>query len=165
MKLQNREDALLIWEKNKYIDWNNFHYIDSDEGVIVQPIQSFSDIDCKTCLIIDNLCETYYRYNDENSDVGNDELINKILSHEINVYDLMKLRESFGFTNLQLDGEIKDDKYIEGIYDMCHYLYNSDYSIEDLKKIKVLDPDINEVRTDCARWCSVCGARKPNIYK
>lgn len=165
MRLQDKNDALLIWEKNKYIDWNNFHYINSDKELIVQPIQEFNDTDCKTCLIIDDLCETYYRYNKENSDARNDELINKILSLEINVYSLMKLRESFGFINLQLDGEIKDDQYVEGIYDITHYLYSSDYSKEDLDKMKILDPDINDIRTDCARWCSVCGARKPNVYK
>ena len=165
MKLQNKEDAMKIWEKNNYLDWNNFHYINNDNKFYIESIQEFNASECKTCLIIDDLCNLYYKHHSDNSDAQNDELIEKILSNEINVYKLMKLRESMGFANLQLNGGIKDDKYVEGVYDITHYLYSSDYTDEELELMKVLDKDINTIRTDSARWCSVCGARKPNVYK
>lgn len=165
MKLQNKDDALKIWEKNKYFDWNNFHYIDSDEGLKIESIQEFNSNECKTCLIIDELCELYYRHHADNSEIQNDMLIEKILVNEINVYGLMRLRESMGFINLQLDGTGDDNRYVEGIYDIIHYLYSSDYTNEEIELLRKFDLNINNVRTDCAKWCKTCGARKPNIYK
>lgn len=165
MKLQSKENAIKIWEKNNYIDWNNFHYIDDEYGFYIESIQTFNDTECKTCIIIDDLCDLYYRNFADNSDAQNDEIITKILSNEINVYKLMKLRESMGFSTLQLDGSVQDGKYVEGILDITHYLYSNDYTDEELELMKILDKDINAIRTESARWCRVCGARKPDVYK
>lgn len=212
MRLEPLSDALKIWEKDKYVDINNFYYNcpkcedtysqtghayvdqdgnkyqydcpvcdESEGGHIVEnenendcdnhhgltyriyPVQTWNTIGCKTCEIIDYLCNLYYRDFETNTVERNSQLINEILSYEINAYKLLKQRESFGFIYQQLDGEVKNDKYVEGIYDMTHYLYSSKYNDTELEKLKVMDSDINKTRIDQARWCSVCGARKPNV--
>lgn len=188
MKLQPLTEAREIWEKDKYVDINNFYYDcptcedrydqgdhtnigddgnkkDNHDELIyrIYPIQTWNIIGCKTCEIIDYLCNLYYRDFKTNTNERNMQLINEILSYEINAYKLLKQRESFGFIYQQLDGEIKDDKYVEGIYDITHYLYNSRYTDDELESLKIIDKDINKTRIDQARWCSVCGARKPNV--
>lgn len=209
MKLQELEFAKRIWESDKYIDINNFHYdcsvceerydqfghtyIDNDGNKVsidcsidkdhindghvsdnntdnheklqykIYPIQIWNETKCKTCEIIDYLCNMYYIDHLTNTEERNNQIIEEILSYEINAYKLLKQRESFGFVYQQLDGSIKNDEYVEGIYDITHYLYNTDYSQYELDSLKNIDIDINETRIDQARWCSVCGARKPNI--
>ena len=143
MKLQPLTDALEIWQKNKYVDINNFYYDcpvcedsygqgdhtdigntgnkeDNHDAVIYRlyPIQTWNVLDCKTCEIIDYLCNLYYRDCKVNTYERNMQLINEILSYEINAYKLLQQRESFGFIYQQLDGEMKDNEYVEGIHDI-----------------------------------------------
>lgn len=213
MRLQELEEAKKIWEKDKYVDINNFHYDcsvcedkydqndhtyvdedgneskfdcpvcgDNDDGkhtsetedgnkqdnhsdliYRIYPIQTWNPTGCKTCEIIDYLCNLYYRDNETNTKERNEQLIEEILSYEINAYKLLKLRESFGFTYQRLDGEIVNGDYIEGVYDISHYLYSSGYSKDELDTLRAIDRDINDTRIDQAKWCGVCGARKPNV--
>lgn len=188
MKLQPLSEALEIWQKDKYIDINNFYYDcptcedtynqqdhtninpngnkedNHTESIYrMYPIQTWNVTGCKTCEIIDYLCNLYYRDHQVNTHERNIQLINEILSYEINAYKLLKQRESFGYIYQQLDGTIKDDEYAEGIHDITHYLYNSKYTYDELESLKIIDKDINKVRIDRARWCSICGARKPDV--
>ena len=86
MKLQPLSEALEIWQKDKYIDINNFHYDcsmcedihnqsdhtkinpngnkgDNHTGSIyhIYPIQEWNVTGCKTCETIDYLCNLYYK--------------------------------------------------------------------------------------------------------
>lgn len=152
MKLISKENA--IWERNNYIDNNNVHFIKNDDGIVVpEYVEHWNEFGCKTCLKIDRLCEIYYDTNQLRTDEENDFLINRIMSYEINLYNILKLKERLGcYVNLN------------EIVDTQHYLYEN-YSKEDLENLKIIDSNINDTGMKSAVWCSHCGARKPDIIK
>lgn len=107
--------------------------------------------DCPTCKQIDNLCNEYYNITDVDR---KDEIIQSLSLFEINAYKLLRLLESRGYTTMNLN---RID-YIN------HFLYSNDYTKNELDKLKIIDPYINDIRIESSRWCAICGTRKPDVF-
>lgn len=155
MGIMDKDNAIEIWEsviepnenKNKHRGYIDVIYdFQNRNGASAE----YSSSVCPACLNIDSLCDEYFRITDTNRKT---EIIEELLLREINVYKLLKLIESFGSV----------DSNITKINDINHYLSNNKYTITELEEMKVIDPNINNVRIEFARWCPICYARKPDI--
>ena len=156
MELIDYNIAITFWESNKYIDCYDFKHIYHSESMtsinqlMLEEITS-SNTTCPNCTVIDKLCNSYYSSNNKDE---KDKLIKEMLKLEINGYKLLQFYESKGYILL----------YINKINNIEHFLYGYQYDLETLNKLKKLDPKINDkICLMNAKWCSVCGARKPDI--
>jgi hypothetical protein len=118
-----------------YLDKNNKHHI-------------YPDNKCKTCGLINQLCNEYYSISDEDRKL---EIINALDNHVINGYKLLKFKESNGEARSELEP-------------ITHYVYGDLNDKDYLDLMKSFDSNlIDEVSLDTSRWCRMCGARKPDI--
>ena len=103
-------------------------------------------MECKTCNIINNLCDSYYASND---DIEKQKIITKLKKYEMNGYELLHFREHNGYP-------------LQDIKAITHYLFENEDE-DHIKSIQRIDPFIDKnISLDKSRWCKRCGARKPN---
>ena len=103
-------------------------------------------MECKTCEVINELCNQYYNSNDDNE---KEKIIDRLKKYEMNGYQLLHFREHNGYPLNEL--EI-----------INHYLFENK-DIDHFNIIQNIDPLINkDISLDRSRWCKACGARKPD---
>jgi hypothetical protein len=127
--------------------YNNptYDYLDEDNHHHIYPKDY-----CKTCELINQLCNQYYCSNDENEKI---EILRQLDNHVINGYKLLKFKEA--------NGEAKPE-----LEPIAHYIYGDLNDIDYKELMKDFDENLIEnVSLNTSRWCRMCGSRKPDIIQ